>query len=83
LDIKDRVYLSQLSDILMADAPYLHGVLAKQHARFGDSWLDAFDADLRLTFGNNPQGLRDATRGYIKFALDGMLLQKRFDKAGA
>jgi 2-polyprenyl-3-methyl-5-hydroxy-6-metoxy-1,4-benzoquinol methylase len=63
------------------EAPYLQGVIAKQHALFGDPWLRAFEDDLAVCFAQNNEALREATRGYIKFALDGMLLQKRFNKA--
>ena len=82
MKLQDHIYLSRLADVLSVYAPYLHGVIAKQHARFGDSWLNAFDADLQIMFKDRPDALHDATRGYIKFALDGMLLQKRFDKTG-
>lgn len=80
MELQNRPYIAYLAKILSADAPYLVGVIAKQHARFGNSWLDAFEGDLGIMFAGNQDGLTRATRGYIKFALDGMLLQKRFDK---
>lgn len=69
-----------VQDILIQEAPYLASVISKQADRFGVSWPRAFDADLKAFFGDDIAGLQTATRGYIRFALDGMLLQKRFDK---
>jgi 2-polyprenyl-3-methyl-5-hydroxy-6-metoxy-1,4-benzoquinol methylase len=73
-------YVGTVSTTLRSEAPYLQGVIAKQHALFGDTWLREFEDDLAICFAQNREALREATRGYIKFALDGMLLQKRFDK---
>lgn len=73
-------YVSTVSKVLIDDAPYLSGVINKQFSEFGDSWLHFFETDLSTFFCDNHEALQIATRGYIKFALDGMLLQKRFDK---
>lgn len=68
--------------VLLAEAPYLASVTTKQMDRFGPQWLDVFENDLKVFFGEDVEGLKTAVRGYIRFALDGMLLQKRFDKTG-
>lgn len=73
-------YISVLSDVLKLEAPYLSSVINKQYSEFGKNWLDFFEQDLSIFFHDNKNALKEATRGYIKFALDGMLLQKRFDK---
>jgi 2-polyprenyl-3-methyl-5-hydroxy-6-metoxy-1,4-benzoquinol methylase len=79
--LQNYPYLQSVSQSLTEQAPYLVGVIAKQHARFGEQWLREFEADLASTFKQDDEGLKRATQGYIKFALDGMLLQKRFDKS--
>jgi SAM-dependent methyltransferase len=79
--LADAPHVGIVSGVLLAEAPYLEGVIGKQRARFGDAWLAHFERDLATFFGGDSEGLKNATRGYIKFALDGMLLQKRFDKA--
>jgi len=75
-------YVSVVHQVLLDEAPYLASVIAKQHKEFGDHWLQEFERDLEVFFKASEPALRVATQGYIKFALDGMLLQKRFDKAG-
>jgi 2-polyprenyl-3-methyl-5-hydroxy-6-metoxy-1,4-benzoquinol methylase len=73
-------HIDTIVEVLGTEAPYLAGVVAKQTDRFGPSWLTAFEEDLRIFFADDKEALATATRGYIRFALDGMLLQKRFDK---
>jgi len=74
-------YVAAVSTTLKDEAPYFQGVIAKQHALFGDQWLRVFEDDLAICFDRKFAALREATQGYIRFALDGMLLQKRFDKS--
>ncbi|MBX3548091.1 MAG: class I SAM-dependent methyltransferase [Xanthobacteraceae bacterium] len=78
--LAETPHIDAVSRALLAEAPYLEGVIGKQRARFGTEWLDHFERDLATFFGNDQTALENATRGYIKFALDGMLLQRRFDK---
>lgn len=75
-------YIGAIEEVLAKEAPFLAGVIAKQTDRFGASWLKSFEDDLSTFFADDTEALRTATRGYIRFALDGMLLQKRFDKTG-
>lgn len=82
ISFKDFPCVSTISRILLEEAPYLAGVIDKQHGEFGNEWLSEFETDLATFFSGDMEKLRLATQGYIKFALDGMLLQKRFDKAG-
>lgn len=81
-DRKNTPFVGIIDEVLTTEAPFIAGVISKQVDRFGSSWIDAFERDLSIFFADNVEGLRTATRGYIRFALDGMLLQKRFDKAG-
>lgn len=82
LSLKDFPCVATISRILREEAPYLAGVIDKQFGEFGSEWLSEFEADLATFFSGDMEKLRLATQGYIKFALDGMLLQKRFDKTG-
>lgn len=78
--LAETPHVNIVSRALLAEAPYLEGVIGKQRKRFGEEWLARFEHDLSIFFGGDHEALKNATRGYIKFALDGMLLQRRFDK---
>lgn len=82
ISLKDFPCVATISRILREEAPYLASVIDKQYGEFGSEWLSEFDTDLATFFAGDMEKLRLATQGYIKFALDGMLLQKRFDKTG-
>jgi len=49
-------------------------------AEFGDPWSAEFDLHLAKLFGDDPTAHADAVRGYSKFAIDAMRLQKLFNK---
>lgn len=74
--------VSGIERVLRERAPFLASVLGKQVDRFGPSWVVEFERDLTVFFGDDHEKLEKATEGYIRFAMDGMLLQKRFDKSG-
>ena len=82
VSLQDFPHVSMIHEVLRQEAPYLVGVIAKQRDEFGIEWQQEFERDLAIFFANDMPRLRLATQGYIKFALDGMLLQKRFDKTG-
>lgn len=82
ISLRDFPCVSTVTQMLSERAPYLVGVINKQFGEFGSEWLSEFEADLATFFSGDMENLRLATQGYIKFALDGMLLQKRFDKTG-
>ena len=82
INLKEYPCVGLIHEVLIESAPYLANVIFKQHSEFGDSWLLEFESDLATFFSGNADSLRLAVQGYIKFALDGMLLQKRFDKSG-
>lgn len=82
INLKDFPCVSTISRILREEAPYLASVIDKQYGEFGSEWLSEFETDLAIFFSGDMEKLRLAIQGYIKFALDGMLLQKRFDKTG-
>ena len=80
--LQDFPHVSMIREVLRNEAPYLVGVINKQRGEFGVEWLQEFERDLAVFFASDMSKLCLATQGYIKFALDGMLLQKRFDKTG-
>lgn len=82
ISLLDFPHVSMIRQTLRDEAPYLAGVIDKQHGEFGAEWLQEFESDLATFYADDMDKLRLATQGYIKFALDGMLLQKRFDKSG-
>lgn len=82
IDLKKYPHVLLISQVLHEEAPYLAGVIEKQRGEFGTEWLQQFESDLAVFFAGDDEALRLAVKGYVKFALDGMLLQKRFDKTG-
>lgn len=63
-------------------SPFLTAAFDNQFREFGVSWLEDFEKDLDLFFCGDSYRLSKAAEGYSKFALDSMLLQKRFDRSG-
>jgi 2-polyprenyl-3-methyl-5-hydroxy-6-metoxy-1,4-benzoquinol methylase len=82
ISLLDSPHISTIRQVLRDEAPYLAGVIDKQRGEFGAEWQQEFESDLATFFAGDMEKLRLATQGYIKFALDGMLLQKRFEKTG-
>ena len=81
-DLRGFSQVAVVENTLRDKAPYLAGIIQKQFKEFGRTWLADFDTELRTFFKNDSTALSNAVQGYIRFALDGMLLQKRFDKTG-
>lgn len=79
-DLASFPYVKTVETVLRERAPYLASIVQKQGTEFGQPWFAEFDRELRTFFGDDATRLANAVQGYIKFALDGMLLQKRFDK---
>ena len=52
----------------------------RQRELFGAEWDWEFEELLRVFAGTDEQKLQVAVEGYVEFALDGMRLQKRFEK---
>jgi SAM-dependent methyltransferase len=49
-------------------------------SEFGEPWANEFDLHLGKLFGTDPTAYADAVRGYAKFAIDAMRLQRLFNK---
>ena len=50
------------------------------YAEFGEDWETEFNAHLEKLFENDEEAYRNAIRGYTKFAIDAMRLQRLFNK---
>lgn len=61
-------------------APFMLPSLRRQRQDFGEAWLDRFGETLGRFAGASDQQLEAAVTGYVNFALDGMRLQRRFEK---
>jgi len=81
-DLTAYLHVDAVDSALRNKAPYFAGTVQKQLKEFGKAWLIEFERDLGRFFEGDIARLEKAVHGYIKFALDGMLLQKRFDKTG-
>lgn len=60
--------------------PYFAKVFEKRFEDFGKPWAEEFENELHTFFGDDQERLEKAAHGYGKFALDGLRLQKKFDK---
>ena len=61
-------------------APFMLPSLRRQRQTFGDEWLQRFGTTLDRFVAASDERLTNAVRGYVNFALDGMRLQKKFEK---
>ena len=73
-------FIEVVQGVLTEDFPYFAKVIDKRRSEFGGFWETAFEEELQQFFGGELARLKKAIRGYGKFALDGMKLQKKFDK---
>ena len=61
-------------------APFMLPSLSRQRETFGQPWADQFGETLAQFLALTDDRLTSATKGYVNFALDGMRLQKKFEK---
>jgi predicted TPR repeat methyltransferase len=61
-------------------APFMLSSIERQSQTFGLAWQKEFDTLINTFAGKTDKELHDAVNGYIEFAIDGMRLQKRFEK---
>lgn len=80
VDLTRYPHAHAVERILTLRFPYFAKVVAKRYEEFGEDWLSRFDGELRTFFGGDEPRLEAAVKGYGNFALDGMRLQKKFDK---
>ena len=67
--------------MLNTKAPYLSGVFDKMFVEFGPTWAERFESCLSTIFGSDMARLETAVDGYVRFAIEGMILQKKFNKS--
>ena len=79
-DLRDTPHVSTVIEIFAKRFPYFKSAIPRQFASFGPQWLEAFEKELAIFFKNDAVGMQTATEGYGRFALDGMRLQRIFDK---
>lgn len=75
--------LERFERILARAAPYMADAVQKGRRTFGQPWEIQFDETLDRIFGEDEGRLTAAAKGYVRFALDALRLQKRFEKERA
>jgi 2-polyprenyl-3-methyl-5-hydroxy-6-metoxy-1,4-benzoquinol methylase len=76
----DCTALDLFASIFVKDAPIFRKTFADVQEEFGAPWRAEFDLHLRKRFGYDEAAYRNAVRGYSKFAVDAMRLQRRFNQ---
>src|SRR6266478_6343359 len=61
-------------------APFMLPSLRRQRETFGQQWVEQFGETLARFVATTDDRLTTAVKGYVSFALDGMRLQKKFEK---
>jgi 2-polyprenyl-3-methyl-5-hydroxy-6-metoxy-1,4-benzoquinol methylase len=77
VEIKKIQYLKK---IFKKDYPYFSDNLERQISLFGRNWINDFNNELEVFFGENKTLLNKAIQGYVNFALEAMKLQIKFNK---
>ncbi|MBK9292969.1 MAG: class I SAM-dependent methyltransferase [Oligoflexia bacterium] len=78
--ISDYPQLASIEKYFAKKFPYFSKVISKRFNEFGEKWALSFEKELEVFFSNDEQRLQKASHGYGLFALDGLRLQKKFDK---
>jgi 2-polyprenyl-3-methyl-5-hydroxy-6-metoxy-1,4-benzoquinol methylase len=77
----DEAALARFAATMNAIAPFMLPSFRRQRNEFGPAWAHQFAETVRLFAGRTDAELHAAVKGYVNFALDGMRLQKAFEKA--
>ena len=72
--------LDRFKRIFFEQASIFAPTYLKVQAEFGKPWEVEFDLHLEKLFGDDEIAYVNAVRGYCKFSLDAMRLQKLFNK---
>mgnify|MGYP001005793942 CR=1 FL=1 len=78
--LNDTPLIKQVEARLGEKFPYFAKVIRKRINDFGPRWCDDFEQELSTFFQDRTPELNAATDGYGMFSLDGLKLQKKFDK---
>lgn len=80
ISTSSRDYIKEFEDYIKVKASFVCPSFLKQTEMFGEVWKSRFEELLRLFIATDEQKMHEAVEGYVKFVLDGMRLQKRFEK---
>jgi SAM-dependent methyltransferase len=72
-------HLEKFERILAQVAPYMASAVEKGRDAFGENWERQYEETLGTLFNDDEARLIAAARGYVRFALDALRLQKRFE----
>jgi SAM-dependent methyltransferase len=75
-------HVEQFERILGRVAPYMSSAVEKGRSAFGADWERQYEETLGTLFDEDEARLTAGARGYVRFALDALRLQKRFEKEG-
>lgn len=75
-----KPHLAEFESVLREKVPFLVPSYLRQKAQNGEIWADEFDTLIGTFAGDTPERLDKAVEGYANFAIDGMRLQRRFEK---
>src|SRR5260370_918053 len=73
-------HLEKFERLLAQMAPYMASAVEKGRDAFGENWERQYEETLATLFNDDEARLIAAARGYVRFALDALRLQKRFEK---
>lgn len=71
--------VNRFEELLTKNAPYMAGSVRKGRG-YSPHWESQFGETLMKVFGKDEERMTKAVKGYIRFAMDAVRLQKRFDK---
>ena len=60
--------------------PFMKDIVSRQVPAFGRPWQEELDETLAHLFGEDEAAMTLALKGYVRFSLDAVKLQKRFEK---
>lgn len=72
--------LQRFTDVFERDARMFKKTFDDVRSEFGPQWEAEFEEHLSNLFADDEEAYRNAVRGYTKFAIDAMRLQRRFNK---
>ena len=79
-DFSAYPHVARVTNVFSTAFPYFKGTIDRQNETFGTAWLEHFEREMTVMFGEDWSRFDNAVTGYGRFALDSMKLQKLFDK---
>jgi SAM-dependent methyltransferase len=72
-------HVDNFEEELSRIAPFMGSTVERARASFGNGWDDGFGGLLEAMF-SDPDRMRSAIKGYVRFCLEATKLQRRFEK---